>query len=110
MGFSLKALVYAYGRAHDLRQEPIRVGPGKIEFIPFRTRRELDALLDDDIDLAFSHFNYDPRLATAGIAGFCENVFESGISGFIRSTQRLLDLCETTPFQGNLSHLRPSDP
>ncbi|MCX5796961.1 MAG: hypothetical protein NTY77_15825 [Elusimicrobia bacterium] len=105
MGFSVKCLVYSPGPADDALRPAEPAGPGDIEFRPFRARAELDGLLRDGIDLAFTHFNHDPRLAALGIAGFCETAFDIGVSGFQQSAERLLHLCRTRPFPGQRAYL-----
>ncbi|MBI5883205.1 MAG: hypothetical protein HZB91_08880 [Elusimicrobia bacterium] len=77
---------------------PGDAGSGSVEFLRFSTSAELDRLLAGGVDLAFTHFNHDPRLAARGVAGFCEEAFEVGVEGFLASGRRLLRRCRTRPF------------
>jgi hypothetical protein len=105
MGFNVRCLVYSPGPADDALLPAEPAAPEDVEFLPFRSRGELTALLRDGIDLAFTHFNDDPRLSAFGIAGFCETAFDIGVSGFQRSAEHLRHLSETRPFPRHREYL-----
>ncbi|MBI4677028.1 MAG: hypothetical protein HY748_05540 [Elusimicrobia bacterium] len=107
MGFRVRCLVCDAGSAEGWRRGPAASLSAGVEFVPFKTAGELDGLLAGGVDLAFTHLNFDPRLARHGIAGFCENAFELGVEGFIRTARRLLRRCETRPFPRHRRHLAP---
>jgi len=86
MGFGVQCLVHDPDRPDGT---PLPAGDReRLSFVTFRSPAGLDRLLQR-LDLAFSHFRYDPRLAAHGLAGFCEDDFEPGIEGFLRTGRRL---------------------
>lgn len=101
LGFRVRCLVFSGGwKAGDraLRRPEAPCGAGTIEFVPFATKAALDRELGRGVDLAFSHFNHDPRLEALGLRGFTEAVFEPGLDGLLRSGRRLLAKCSSRPF------------
>jgi hypothetical protein len=104
MGFQVRCLVHAKGDA----PRPRGLAAGA-EWKTFHTRAELDALLADGVDLAFSHFNHDPRLQRHAVRPFCESAFKPGPAGLRRSMKRLLHLADTRPLPGH-RHLLGSRP
>ncbi|MBI2387158.1 MAG: hypothetical protein HYV14_14295 [Elusimicrobia bacterium] len=109
LGFRVRCLVWspAPSAAAALRRPPEAKGAGSIEFVPFSTRAGLDRLLRRGVDLAFTHFNHDPRLEAHGLPGFNDNVFEPGPAGLLRSACRLLLKCESRPFARHRACLAP---
>ncbi|MBI4677234.1 MAG: hypothetical protein HY748_06595 [Elusimicrobia bacterium] len=95
MGFQVRRFVFA----------PKKSGAGRAS--SFATRVQLDRLLREEADLAFSHFNHDPRLASCGVAGFCETAFSIGVSGLVDSGLRLGRLAESRPFPAHRTMLPP---
>lgn len=108
MGFQVACHVYTPPGSGMTRRAPVPTGAGSIETIPFSSAAELDALLGDRVDAAFTHFNHDPRLERWAIPGFCEDVFEVGYEGMMRGARRLLQLCETRPFPAQRRFLSES--
>lgn len=107
MGLSVQCLVYSPEPAQEVLRPSESAGAGSIEFIPYRTPGELDRRLRAGVELAFSHFNHDPRLVSCGVAGFCEADLGLGVEGFLASAARLLRLCRTRPFPGHREALAP---
>lgn len=101
LGFSTMCLVRARGAAERRarRRAPVPSGAGTIEFSPFATEAELARGLAR-ADLAFTHLNHDPRLRAAGLLGFTEAAFETGVDGLLRAGRRLLDRAAARPFPG----------
>ncbi|MBI5623516.1 MAG: hypothetical protein HY924_07050 [Elusimicrobia bacterium] len=97
MGFQTRTFVLARaGRALGGRG-PVRT---------FGSRRELDALLREETDLAFTHFNHDPRLESCGVAGFCETAFSVGVAGLLEGGMRLAGSAASRPFPAHRGFLR----
>lgn len=87
MGFRVRCLVHEPERPDGT---PLPADPGAgVEFVTFRSPKGLDEGLAG-LDLAFTHFRHDPRLAAHGLRGFCEDDFEPGVQGFRRAGERLL--------------------
>ncbi len=107
MGLSVQCLVYAPEPAQEVLRPSESAGAGSIEFLPYRTPGELDRRLRAGVELAFSHFNHDPRLVSCGVAGFCEADLGLGVEGFLASAGRLLRLCRARPFPGHREALAP---
>jgi hypothetical protein len=110
LGFGVRCLVYSAGTggaAAALRRSRMAAGGGSIEFVPFASRAALDRELGRGLDLVFSHFSHDPRLAAHGLLGFNEKIFEPGLGGLLRSGGRLLDRCAGRPFPRHRARLSP---
>jgi hypothetical protein len=117
MGFSVASLLAELGfRVRCLVRDPGVPGQGweaesglggGVAFERFSTPEELDRLLCDGVDLAFTHLNHDPRLERHGIAGFCEADFEVGVEGLARAGRRLLHRLAGRPFPRHRRFLSP---
>lgn len=108
LGFNVRCLVFSPGAKADfarLRRLRAPAGAGTIEFVPFSSQAQLDRQLARGVDLAFSHFNHDPRLEARGLLGFTEAAFEPGLDGLLRAGRRLLTKCEARPFPRHRSYL-----
>ncbi len=98
LGFRVACFVYDPCPVAALRQPPRATGAGSLEFVPFSTAQQLDELLACDVDAAFTHFSHDPRLEAFGIPGFCEDTFEPGYLGMVRTGNRILHKMQTRAF------------
>ena len=97
LGFDVRCLVYApEGDIAPVARRPL--GAGHVTFTPFASREALDAALSGGVELAFSHFNHDPRLAAHGIPAFSEEVFTLGGAGLVAAGEQLLRRCHGRPF------------
>ena len=105
LGFNVRCLVWGAGAG--ARRPKTNSGAGTVEFVPFSTRTQLDRELGRGIDLAFTHFNHDPRLEAHGLPGFTEAAFEPGLDGLLRTGRRLLTRCAARPFPRHRAYLTP---
>ena len=105
IGFNVKCLVYDPDGSSDLARPATPVAAGTVEFVPFDSRPALDRLIADRVDLAFSHLTDDPRLSAHGVRGFCEGVFDLGLTGLLRAGRRLLDTARLRWPTGHRKHL-----
>ncbi|MFA6317777.1 MAG: nitrogenase component 1 [Elusimicrobiota bacterium] len=96
MGFQTRFFVHGTGK-----------GPVGFRTFGFGAAKELDRLLREEADLAFTHFNHDPRLESTRVAGFCETAFAVGIAGALRSGLALDRLAAFRPFPAHAGLLRP---
>lgn len=105
LGFNVRCLVH--GAGSGARRPKTNSGAGTVEFVPFSTRAQLDKELGRGIDLAFTHFNHDPRLEAHGLPGFTEAAFEPGLEGLLRAGRTLLRRCAARPFPRHRAFLTP---
>lgn len=108
LGFDARVLVHAPDAAsrREIRRAKAPSGAGSIEFVPFGTRAELDRALSR-ADLAFTHFQHDPRLEAHGVPGFTERAFAPGLDGLLRTGRTLARRCAARPFPGRRGDLTP---
>lgn len=90
LGFMVRCLVLDDPDAPLPATSAASLGAGSITFEPFRTPDELDGILADGVDIAFSHFTVHPRLAAHGIRSFCQDVFGLGASGLVHAGREIL--------------------
>ncbi|MBI2788314.1 MAG: hypothetical protein HYX59_06475 [Elusimicrobia bacterium] len=110
LGFNVRCLVHTTARgaaARALVRPRTASGAGTIEFRPFSSRAALDRQLGRGVDLAFTHFNHDPRLEAHGLRGFNDRAFEPGLDGLLRTGRALLRRCESRPFPRHRDGLAP---
>ena len=110
LGFNVRCLVCSGGAGARTPRRRMKNGAGTIEFVPFESRARLDRLLSQGIDLAFSHFNHDPRLEAHGILSFTDKIFEPGLRGLLRTGRSLLRKCAARPFPRHRALLPSWDP
>ena len=110
LGFDVRCLVWSARPAGALRRAKTPRGAWTIGFASFSTPAQLDSALGRGVDLAFTHFNRDPRLEAHGLLGFTEEAFEPGLEGLVRAGRALLLRCAARPFPKHRSCLRPWTP
>ncbi|MBI2387159.1 MAG: hypothetical protein HYV14_14300 [Elusimicrobia bacterium] len=111
LGFNVLCLAFRPGGTADAagaRRPRKGHGAGTIETAPFSTRAQLERALARRADLAFTHFNHDPRLEALGLPGFTEAAFEPGLDGLLASGGRLLMKCRARPFPRHRAFLSGS--
>lgn len=103
MGFTLRIAVYAPEGARPLPRDAfdgLFAEPGRHEQLSYQSREQLFAFLSrPDVNLVYSDFGYDHRIAAAGKTAFASDVFAAGAKGAVESLERLSDLCRLTFFR-----------
>ena len=103
LGFRIRLL--GWGGADAFRSVVAELNalpsPDRPELTLLEAPEELPALLaNPDVGAVYSSFTADPRATRAGRCVFSEHDFEMGFAGFVRTGQRLLDMCERRPLRG----------
>lgn len=107
LGFDVRCLVRApAGEGAALRRPRAARGAGGIAFEPFSSISQLGKALGK-ADIAFTHFNHDPRLEAHALQGFNDNAFEPGLEGLLRTGRTLLRKCAARPFPRHRASLAP---
>jgi len=84
--------------------------PGRLRVERFQTQDELDRLLDNTrLQAAFSDYLFDKRLSRRGLPYFSTNLFEKGIDGYIRTTERILAVCRIPFYYKYSEYLRRAE-
>lgn len=90
LGFRVRCLVAGDPVSLPVGTPPAPLAAGTIEFVAVDGPDALAAALADCVDVAFSHFSVDPRLAAHGLRSFCQDVFRPGIAGLERAGREVL--------------------